>query len=277
MESSYLFWRGHKIHVAETGSGDPLLLITGLGGHVEMWEPMLQHFGGHRIICFDPPGAGSSSVPMMPVPVAWLADLCATVLTDRGVEWADVVGYSYGGAVAQQFAYEFPGRVRRLVLAATTCGMGGTPGSPRAMTVLASPVRYYSKTYFERTAEQTFGGRTGRNARVRQEIMESRHRHPPSMMGYAMQIAGAMGWTSLPWLHKIPHETLVICGDDDPLVPIANAHQLAALIPRARLALAENAGHLFLWDDAERQGLVVNEFLYAPHDTQVVDLLARQM
>jgi pimeloyl-ACP methyl ester carboxylesterase len=145
------------------------------------------------------------------------------------------------------------------------------------MTVLATPVRYYSQAYFDRTAELTFGGRTGRNARVRQQIMESRHKHPPSMIGYAMQIAGATGWSSLPFLHEIPHETLIISGDDDPLVPIANAHQLGSMIPRARVEIVEDAGHLFLWDDAKRQGLLVNEFLYAPHDTQVVDLRAGMM
>ncbi|HMB73336.1 MAG TPA: alpha/beta hydrolase [Gammaproteobacteria bacterium] len=274
MVSSFLYWHGHKIHVTECGSGDPLLLITGLGGHVGMWDPLLHHFDSHRIIAFDPPGAGDSSVPMMPVQISRLADLVAAVLTDRGVEWADVIGYSYGGAIAQQFAHDFPARVRRLVLAATTCGIGGTPGSPRAMTVLATPVRYYSKTYFNRTAEQAFGGRTGRNAVVRQQIMESRHKHPPSTMGYAMQIAGAAGWSSLPFLHEIPHETLIVSGDDDPLVPVANAHQLAALIPRARLEIVENAGHLFLWDDAERQGVLINEFLYAPYDEKVIDLRA---
>jgi poly(3-hydroxyoctanoate) depolymerase len=274
MTSSFLYWHGHKIHVTECGSGDPLLLITGLGGHVKMWDPLLHHFDSHRIIAFDPPGAGDSSVPMMPVPVARLSELCAAVLTDRGVEWADVIGYSYGGAIAQQFAHDFPARIRRLVLAATTCGVGGTPGDPWAMTVLATPVRYYSKAYFERTAAQTFGGRTGRNARVRQQIMESRHRHPPSMLGYAMQIAGAIGWSSLSFLHEIPHETLVVSGDDDPLVPVANAEQLTALIPRARMEIIENAGHLFLWDDAERQGIHINEFLYAPFEDQVVGLRA---
>lgn len=274
MDSSFLFWRGHKIHVTEQGSGDPLLLINGLGGHVDMWERMLPHFDGHRIIAFDCPGAGKSSVPMMPVPISRLSALCDAVLSNRGVEWADVLGYSYGGAIAQQFAHDFPGRVRRLVLAATTCGIGGTPGEPRALTVLSTPVRFYSKTYFERTAELTFGGRTGRNERIRNEIMESRHKNPPSMLGYSMQIAGAAGWSSLPFLHEIPHETLVVCGDDDPLVPLANAHQLTALIPRARLAIAENAGHLFLWDDGRRQGVVINEFLYAPHDSHVVSIRA---
>ncbi|MGD8323713.1 MAG: alpha/beta hydrolase [Gammaproteobacteria bacterium] len=274
MDSSFLFWRGHKIHVAERGSGDPLLLINGLGGHIEMWEALLHHFDGHRIIAFDSPGAGKSSIPMTPVPIARIAELCAAVLTDRGVEWADVIGYSYGGAIAQQFAYDFPSRVRRLVLAATTCGIGGTPGSPRALTVLSTPVRFYSKTYFDRTAELTFGGRTGRNAHVRAEIMESRHKNPPSMMGYAMQIAGAAGWSSLPFLHKIPHETLIVVGDDDPLVPVANAYQLGSLIPRSRVEIAENAGHLFLWDDGIREGVVINEFLYAPHEERVVDLRA---
>ena len=118
MDCDFVSWRGHRVHVKVTGQGDPLLLITGLGGSTDMWVPFAQQFQHRRVIRFDVPGMGLSSIPMAPIPVARIAELAVAVLDDLDVECADVVGYSYGGAVAQQLAFDYPDRVCRLVLAA---------------------------------------------------------------------------------------------------------------------------------------------------------------
>jgi poly(3-hydroxyalkanoate) depolymerase len=261
MLDEYLHWRGHRIHVQNHGNGKPLLLINGLGGSTDMWASIVDNLGHHRALTFDAPGAGRSSMPAYPVTIRALADLAGAVLDQNEIESADVLGYSYGGAVAQQFAFDYPGRVRRLVLAATSCGVGAQPGSPRAMNVLATPFRFYSRTYFERIAAPAYGGRTGRNAAVREKMMQTRRAYPPSTYGYSMQIVGGANWTSRHFLHAIPHETLVICGDDDPLMPVANARMLAERIPNARLEIIARAGHLFLWDDAETAGPIISRFL----------------
>ena len=75
------------------------------------------------------------------------------------------------------------------------------------------------------------------------------------------QLAAMYGWTSLPWLHRLPHETLVLAGDDDPLVPLANARLLAAAIPCARLHVIRGGGHLFLLDSAPQAGPLITRFL----------------
>ena len=82
-------------------------------------------------------------------------------------------------------------------------------------------------------------------------MIAARRSHPPSSAGYTMQLLGILGWSSRGFLQHIPHETLVICGDDDPLVPVANGEMLARLIPRAQLEVVERGGHLLLWDDAK--------------------------
>ena len=261
MKNDFFHWRGHRIHAKATGSGEPLLLLNGLGGHTDMWGPISERFRSRTIIIFDAPGAGRSSISPFAVTIPALADLAAAVLDDFGFESADVVGYSYGGAIAQQLAFDKPERIRRLVLASTTCGVGSVLGSQEAMKVLATPFRYYSKTYFERTAKFAYGGRIGRDLEVRQRIMNARQRHPPSSYGYAMQLIGGAGWSSLGFLSQIPHETLVICGDDDPLVPLENAELLANTIPRAKLDIVEDAGHLMLWDDAQLVGARIREFI----------------
>jgi len=259
-----LNWRGHRIHVADAGDGEPLLLMSGLGCNSDMWAPFVQELAGRRIICFDAPGTGRSSTPLFPVSVAALAELAATVLDLYDVTSADVVGFSYGGAVAQQLAYDHPDRIRRLVLAATTCGLGSVPGSVQAMAALANTLQFYSPMYFDRVAPALYGGVTGRDAKARTSDMIKRQTIPPSSYGYAMQLLGAAGWTSLPFLDRIRHETLVINGDDDPLVPVANAHILAQRIPRAKLEIVARAGHLFLLDDAANLAPRIHRFVDAP-------------
>lgn len=276
MDSEFVEWRGHRIHVKDVGAGEPLLLLTGLGGHTDMWAPFVEQFPNRRIIRFDVPGTGLSSTALLPVPVAQLAELAATVLDRQGVECADVIGFSYGGAVAQQFAFEYPTRIRRLVLAATSCGIGATPGEPAVMMALATPFRYYSPTYFERTAAAHYGGETGRDPSVRRRMTALRKKRPPSAYGYAMQLLGAMWWSSCGFLERISHETLVISGDDDPLIPLENARMLARRIPRATLEVVERAGHLFLWDDPAHLAARIRRFVDAtpPVPDQTPDLAA---
>jgi poly(3-hydroxyoctanoate) depolymerase len=261
MACEFMSWRGHRVHVTEAGHGDPLLLVPGLGNNIEMWEPFMRQFPHRRIIRLDAPGTGLSSTPAYPIVLPALADLLGAVLDNRGVEWADVIGFSYGGAVAQQLAFDHPARVRRLVLAATNCGVGAVPGWLPAVTGLATPIRYYSPSFFERTAAATFGGVTARDASVRRRMIEARRTHPPAADGYALQLLGIFGWSSWNFLSYVPHETLVICGDDDPLVPVANARMLAGRIPNATLEIVKGAGHLFLWDDAQHLGRRISRFL----------------
>ncbi len=261
MASRYMNWCGHCIHITEAGVGDPLLLIAGLGCNTEMWGPFLSYLPERRVIRYDAPGTGLSSTPAYPVSVAELASLTAAVLDDCEVSRSDVIGYSYGGGVAQQVALDYPERIERLVLAATTCGVGMVLGSPRAMVVLSTPFRYYSSHYFNRTAAVAYGGRTARNPDIRRRMMLARRAHPPTYHGYAMQLLAGMGWSSLGFLGRIPHETLVICGDDDPLIPIVNPELLASRIPRAELDIVPGAGHLFLWDDAENMGGRIGQFI----------------
>jgi poly(3-hydroxyoctanoate) depolymerase len=265
MLNEYFTWRRLRIHVQERGHGEPLMLINGLGANTDMWSLFSARFSDRRIILFDAPGTGRSSTPAHPISISSLADLAVAVLDNRGIEQADVLGYSYGGAIAQQMAFEDPDRVRKLVLAATNCGVGAVFGSPQAMSVLSTPFRYYSATYFDRTAASLYGGRTARDPVIRRHMMASRSQFPPSSMGYGLQILAGIGWSSRHFLHEIGHETLVISGDDDPLIPVVNAQYLADRIPNARLDVVERAGHLFLCDDARHLAERIREFVGPQH------------
>jgi pimeloyl-ACP methyl ester carboxylesterase len=253
---------GLRIQVRESGSGPPLLLLNGIGAHLRMWEPLERALGGVRVIAFDAPGTGRSERPAMPLTLDGHARVAEGVLDALGHRRVDVLGYSFGGIVAQHLAHRAPGRVRRLVLAATTPGWGGVTGSLRALFHVSTPLRYYSRTYYERSIGDLVGGRARHDAAWLERHGEERLQHPPDPLGYAWQLAAlSVPPGSLPWLHTLPHPTLVVTGDDDPLLPPVNSLLLAQRIPRARLLLAPGEGHLLLLDPDSAALPVIGDFL----------------
>jgi pimeloyl-ACP methyl ester carboxylesterase len=253
---------GLRIHVREIGDGPPVLLINGVGASTAMWASLEQSLAGFRVISFDAPGAGQSVVPLLPVSIPRLARLTALVLDTVGVEQADVIGYSMGGIVAQQLAADAPERVRRVVLAGTTCGLGAVPGDPMAMLHLLVPARYLSPRIYARTIGGLVGGRARHDRALVADLVAVRLRHV-SIRGYLGQMLSLSRWSGLPLLARIPHPTLVVSGDDDPLAPLVNAMLLAHLLPQARMLLAAGEGHLlFMHGDSPVLG-PIRQFLAA--------------
>jgi pimeloyl-ACP methyl ester carboxylesterase len=154
--------------------------------------------------------------------------------------------------------------VDRLILCGTSAGLGSLPPrNPLIPLVLATPYRYYAPGHYARVAPFVAGGRTARDPEVLRRQMAARKASPPSWAGYARQMYAAWGWSSLPWLHQIPHRTLVVAGADDPIMPVANSRVLAWRIPRARLEVLDGAGHLFLVDEPETASGPITRFLAA--------------
>jgi poly(3-hydroxyoctanoate) depolymerase len=255
---------GHLLRVSMRGEGRPLLLVMGLGGNIEMWRPLedalVQH--GIQTIAYDAPGTGESPPRLVPLRVPRLARQAARLLDVLGIPEADVPGVSFGGAVAQQLALDNPKRVRRLVLASTSVGLGGVPGHPLALALLATPLRYYSPAFLRRTARLIYGPLdTDGDGDLLQAQVNARRARPPTIWGYASQLTAAAGWTSLPWVHRIRTPVLVLSGDADPIVPPVNARILAARLPNAELEIAHGAGHLLLMQRAPAVAARIGEFL----------------
>jgi poly(3-hydroxyoctanoate) depolymerase len=252
---------GLRVNVGRHGSGRPLLLITGIGAHMEMWSPFARHAGGRELIAFDPPGAGLSPRPRRPLRMGRLATALVALLDALRLERVDVLGYSWGGGLAQELARRAPARVRRLVLCATAPGLGGTPPRPMAALMLATPARYYHPRLLALTVPYIAGGRTARERAVLGRHAAERLQHPPDPLGYALQLYAVAGWSSLPWLHRLQQPTLVVAGEDDPSVPLRNARLLAGRIPDARLHVVKGGGHLFLLDEPENVAPTIRAFL----------------
>jgi poly(3-hydroxyoctanoate) depolymerase len=257
---------GLRVRAAVRGQGRPLLLVTGIGGNIEMWEPLEKALAGGSIqtITFDAPGTGESSGWTIPRRMSAIARVATGVLDTLGYGQVDVLGVSFGGAVAQQLARQSPERVRRLILAATAPGvpgLGGVPGHPRAMLALATPRRYYDRDYLRSIAPTVYGGRIRSDPELFAQQTHARLLKPPSVRGYVAQLFAIAGWTNLPWLPFMRQPTLVLAGDDDPIIPVVNGKILAALIPRARLVVIPGGGHLFLLERSAESARHVIEFL----------------
>jgi poly(3-hydroxyalkanoate) depolymerase len=249
----------------DAGAGPPLLLISGIGASLDLAAPFQRALNGRgvRTISYDAAGAGQSTPYAWPRRMRGVARTVERLLDAFGHATLDVFGVSLGGIVAQQLAHQAPRRVRRLVLAATGPGLGGIPGSPRVLWALATPRRYHQPDYYRRTAADVYGGAARRDPDTLLHGSLARFTHPPTMRGYASQLYAIAGWTSLPWLRQLRQPTLVLAGDDDPIVPLANARILAHLIPDAHLQVIPGGGHLFVLEDPAAIANDVAEFLAA--------------
>jgi poly(3-hydroxyalkanoate) depolymerase len=254
---------GVRLRTSVRGSGPPLLLITGLGASLDLAAPFERELTarGAQAVAFDAPGIGESTPYRRPRRMRGVARTIEAMLDALGYTQVDVLGVSLGGITAQQLAHQAPWRVRRLVLAATGPGLGGVPGSPRVLLTMATPRRYYQPDYYRRVAGRIYGGQARRDPDALLHGSPARFVERPTLRGYLGQMYAVAGWTSLPWLHRLRQPTLVLAGDDDPIVPLVNGRILAHRIPGARLHIVPRGGHLFLLERPVEMAALVTRFL----------------
>jgi poly(3-hydroxyoctanoate) depolymerase len=235
---------GLGIHIRAVGDGPPVLLINGLGANTGVWANLEEVLSGFTLIEFDAPGTGRSEMPGLPVSVPRLARIATGVLDAVGVDCADVLGYSLGGIVAQQLAADAPERVRRLVLVATTVGLGSVSSDAKSLLHIAAPARFLSEQLYAKSLGSLTGGRARHDPAWAKALSQDRMQQPPTLRGYIGQLLSLTFWSGLPLLERIRQPTLVVGGEDDPLAPSANAMLLACWLPLAKLLLAPGEGHL---------------------------------
>ena len=264
--STHLLVHGVRTRVQVSGDGPPLLLVNGIWGEVAAWQRLQPYLEGFRTIAFDAPGIGDTEIPPYPLSLPGLARFAVAVLDAVGARRAHLLGVSFGGLVAQQMATMAPHRFDRLVLVSTSSGLLHLPGQPAALLQLLSPL---ATDGAGAAAGRTFGGRIRRDPSVLQRL---RLAPPRSVEAYWHRLSGLTGWWGAPWSIRQP--TLVLTGDDDPIVPAGNSRILASLIPGARLEVIPEAGHLMLFDSPGEVVPRVTAFLRNAPASDWTDTLA---
>jgi len=257
---------GQQLRVAVRrgdGARVPLLLCNGIGASLDLLEPFVDALPRSlEVIRFDVPGVGGSPLPGWPYRFTGLCRLVARMLDALGYDGAvDVLGISWGGGLAQHFAAVQRRRCRRLVLVATATGAIMIPARPAVLARMVTPRRYLDAGYLRRVAAELYGG-SARTEPARVSALMHGESRVGSPRGYLYQLGAGAGWTSLPFLPLLRQPTLILAGDDDPLIPLANARLLRRLIPDARLHVYPG-GHLSLVTEAGDLAPVVDRFLAA--------------
>ena len=254
---------GRKLRVArwrwdQPSDHPPILFFNGIGANIEAVAPLAEALTERRFIMFDMPGVGGSpepTVPYNPFIMSWIAK---ELLKRFDAGAVDVMGVSWGGAMAQHFTLQHGSHVRRLILAATTAGMIMLPGNPAALSKMADPRRYIDAAFMEKHFKTLYGGLTGGKDEHIGRLT------PPTPRGYVYQLLCMMGWTSVPALPFLRKPVLIMMGEDDNIVPLANGRFLETLIPDSRLEIFEQGGHLFMLTHREQTLSSLRGFLDAP-------------
>ena len=258
---------GQQIRVKiRWGTGIPLVLCNGIGASLEVLDPVVAELNPHTtVVRFDVPGSGASPDSPLPYRFPYLACVLGNLLKkvgvlagDSGSSQVDVLGLSWGGALAQQFAVQNPRRCRRLILVSTGTGSVMIPGKPSVLTKMLTPRRFLDHRYAALVAPELYGGAARRDPMVIKRLFD-RQLMAGSRVGYLHQLLAGAGWTSIPLLPFVRQPTLVIAGTHDPIIPLANARIMSRLLPNPTVHI-HHGGHVDLVVNAAEHARVIEAF-----------------
>jgi 3-oxoadipate enol-lactonase len=242
------------------GSGDPVLLVQGLGYGRAGWGPLRERLAErYTIVSYDNRGFGDSDKPTGPYSTQGLADDAAAVLDAVGFERVNVVGASLGGMAAQEFALRHPTRVDKLVLCCTTPGGADAyPLPQQTVALFAEAARLEPLEALKRFVANSLAPDAPRE--LAEEVLAYRVRNPPDAAGWQAQAAAGATHDAHARLGAITAPTLVIHGTVDNVVDHRNAQLLADAIPHASIELLDGAGHLLFWERPDKVAALISEF-----------------
>jgi poly(3-hydroxyalkanoate) depolymerase len=252
---------GQQIRVkVRMGFGVPLVLCNGIGANLDVLDPLVAQLDRYTtVLRFDVPGTGGSPGSPVPYGFPYLAAVLGRLLSRLGLHGqVDVLGFSWGGALAQQFAFQNPVRCRRLILVATATGAVMVPGKPSVLAKMLSRRRFLDRDHGEAIAGELYGGAARADPSAVKRLFD-RKLTAGARTGYVYQLFAGSVWTSVFALPLIRQDTLIVAGTDDPIIPVANARIMAALLPHATLHL-HPGGHTDLITNAADLAPVIEAF-----------------
>lgn len=254
---------GVRLYYEVAGSGDPVLLIAGLGADAHFWYKQVPALAARfQVITFDNRDSSRSEIVEAPYTLRTLADDVHGLAEILEIERVSVVGGSMGGFVAQEFALAYPDRLRRLVLCCTSFGgPRAVPIPAETLAVLMSrtgdperDLRNFLPVQFATDYLQTHAAEV-------EAYVAWRVAHPQPLEAYQRQLTAVAAHNTEERLGSLRVPVLILHGAYDRVVPAENAHLLASRIAGAHLHIFPRAGHLFLWEEAEAANRLITEFL----------------
>lgn len=232
------------LHVAEVGAGPALLMLHGIGGSADTFEPQFVEMGDRlRLLAWDAPGYARSADPAAPMTIDDYADAAAEIIRDRcGDDGAHVLGMSWGGVIATRLALRHPDLLRSLILGDSTVGSGATAASAATMRARIDELHDIGTEEFaSRRAPKLLSGNA--TDEQREQVVEAM-RAAIRPTGYTSAARSMADTDHTADLRGIDIPTLVFCGDQDTVTGMAASQVLAGGIPDAVFVTIHGAGHL---------------------------------
>jgi len=255
-----------RVYYEEHGTGDPVLLINGLGADHTAWELQTEDLKRFfRVVVFDNPGVGQTEGPRGPYTTGLFADVAADLLRYLGIERVHVVGASMGGLIAQQVAVRHPGVVRSLVL---HCSWWR---ADRYTTALIRSWQRYAGAagMLELSRQIWLWVFTARFFEERPETLSELERrvtenpHPQSVEAFCDQAEACVAHEALETVAAVEAPTLITVGDADILTPSAHSRAIHERIRGSHLHVWPKMGHAPFWEIPDEFNRLNREFLEA--------------
>jgi pimeloyl-ACP methyl ester carboxylesterase len=247
-----LFWES-------TGSGDPVLLIHGLGLSGGAWWRTVEALAPKmRVVTFDHRGVGQSESPSYAYTTEAMADDAISIIDALGLDRVHLYGFSLGGMVAQQVALRHPGRVQSLVLGGThSGGRRASVPDPDVIAFFRRRVGMPSEQAAWASVPYNYGPRSRADQvdRIAEDV-ERRLRNPFNELAYRAQLLAGSMHNCYGRLARIRAPTLVVHGAQDRIIPVANAYTTAERVPGAQVKILEEAGHLYPTEEPAVEGAI---------------------
>lgn len=245
------------------GTGEPLVLIPGFGSGIWIWLRQIEELSKNfRVISFDPRGVSRSDKPQE-ITIKTTADDVAALLDELKIGQAHILGASFGGFVAQEFALSYPEKVKSLILCCTS--FGGQKHILPSMDVLAAFASTKGLNTEERMRENLLLAFNQTYVETHKEeidkICELRAKNVVPEHTYMLQLQAAATFDASERVSDIQTPTLVLTGDKDIIVPMQNSENLAAAIPNSELKITEGGSHLFFIEQANEFNNTVQGFI----------------
>lgn len=257
-----------NIYYEDSGSGEALVLISGLGYPLWQWHKMVPFMSEHfRVITFDNRGVGKTDKPAGSYTAQMLAADTSGLMDALGIEKASILGHSMGGFIAQAMALDFPEKINKLILCSTNFGgPRHVPITAEAWAVLSDVTSDPLTRFKNGLVVSTSPGWAEAHPDMVQTWVDWRIANPLDLVGYQSQMAIGLGLISEEaafenQLTKVKTPTLVLFGENDKVVPPANADLLVSKLPNARKVILPDAGHFFPIEVPEAASRAVIDFI----------------